>query len=95
MERKPAVEKYKALIGGYFWLPCPCCGVEFGGHEWDEIDGLPCIVPSLEKKNTGIGICPNCTREGYGYPLEVICEVWNQANPDDQLSVPWRIPWKS
>lgn len=23
----------RAIIGGYFWLPCPVCGQMFGGHE--------------------------------------------------------------
>ena len=22
-----------AFLGGYFWLPCPVCGENFGGHE--------------------------------------------------------------
>lgn len=22
-----------AILGGYFWLPCPGCGEKFGGHE--------------------------------------------------------------
>ena len=22
-----------ANLMGYFWLPCPVCGIEFGGHE--------------------------------------------------------------
>ena len=22
-----------AFLGGYFWLPCPICGENFGGHE--------------------------------------------------------------
>jgi C4-type Zn-finger protein len=22
-----------AFTHGYFWLPCPICGEEFGGHE--------------------------------------------------------------
>ena len=27
------VEHLKAIVGGYFWLPCPNCGSMFGGHE--------------------------------------------------------------
>lgn len=25
--------RLRALFGGYFWLPCPNCGKDFGGHE--------------------------------------------------------------
>lgn len=25
--------RFRAFVGGYFWLPCPVCGREFGGHE--------------------------------------------------------------
>jgi hypothetical protein len=31
--RSETLEKIKALMGGYFWLPCPMCGKKFGGHE--------------------------------------------------------------
>lgn len=24
----------RALIGGYFWIPCPACGRCFSGLEW-------------------------------------------------------------
>jgi hypothetical protein len=26
-------EHWKAILGGYFWLPCPNCGRMFGGQE--------------------------------------------------------------
>ena len=25
--------KLRADVGGYFWMPCPCCGQMFGGQE--------------------------------------------------------------
>ena len=31
--RFPWFEKLRAKLGGYFWLPCPVCGENFGGHE--------------------------------------------------------------
>lgn len=41
---------------GYFWLPCPLCGTEFGGHE---------ITGSIPDPGKGPGtsrmICPFCT----------------------------------
>lgn len=27
------IEHWKAILGGYFWLPCPNCGRMFGGQE--------------------------------------------------------------
>jgi hypothetical protein len=27
------VQHIRAILGGYFWLPCPMCGKPFGGHE--------------------------------------------------------------
>jgi endogenous inhibitor of DNA gyrase (YacG/DUF329 family) len=50
---------------GFFWLPCPLCGTESGGHEWRDIDGKPSAIPGNEP-NTAIGICPSCTRAGKG-----------------------------
>lgn len=40
---------------GYFWLPCPTCGREFGGHEsgdvlhWDEHRGRVSCVQCTRK----------------------------------------------
>lgn len=36
-----------ASARGYFWLPCPCCGNHFGGHEWDgtSVDGHGGVCP--------------------------------------------------
>lgn len=57
-----------AKAHGYFWLPCPVCKEPFGGHEWRRIEGLPADVPTPEAgPMAGVGICPNCTRGGYGY----------------------------
>lgn len=67
-----AVHKWYAETFGYFWLPCPLCGQDFGGHEWHDIDGLPSSIPdpdyepSPEAGSRGIGICPTCTRAGRG-----------------------------
>lgn len=30
------IKKIRAYLGGYFWLPCPICGEEFGGFECGE-----------------------------------------------------------
>ncbi len=27
------IHRWYAWVAGYFWLPCPVCGREFGGHE--------------------------------------------------------------
>jgi hypothetical protein len=57
-----------ASLHGYFWLPCPLCGIDFGGHEWR--DGEP-DKPSHIPDPGGIpglfkGICPYCTEAGRG-----------------------------
>ena len=49
------LEKVKADTGGYFWLPCPLCGENFGGHEWA---GTLMTTPT-----NGTGVCANCTDE--------------------------------
>lgn len=47
--------KMYAKLRGYFWLPCPRCGQEFGGHEkgW----GLPkhWLISGHFR-----GMCPEC-----------------------------------
>jgi hypothetical protein len=61
-----------AQIMGYFWLPCPSCGVEFGGQQWRDINGHYSSIPAAE--GDGIGICPTCTRAGVG------CRAWAAVN---------------
>ena len=39
---------------GYFWIPCPRCGQEFGGHE--EGGGTDWV-----SEGDGRMCCPNCT----------------------------------
>ncbi len=71
-----------ALAEGYFWLPCPVCGQEFGGHEWlteGQTDGLPASVPDPDARGMSFGICPDCTWAGYGYPYEVASELWGMS----------------
>lgn len=41
---------------GYFWLPCPLCGDEFGGHE---AHGMLLLVQGTPFD----AICPDCTAE--------------------------------
>ena len=54
------VHKRFAEVMGYFWLPCPLCGEEFGGHEWgnSEWDSIPTSDPSVRE-----GICSNCAEK--------------------------------
>lgn len=53
------VNRLRAFITGYFWLPCPHCGKKFGGHEWRDIGGHYSSVGNT-------GICPDCTKAGVG-----------------------------
>lgn len=56
-----------ARTRGYFWLPCPLCGREFGGHEWRHADGLAAAIPTPGgEPGEGTGICPPCTAAGLG-----------------------------
>lgn len=47
-----------AVAHGYFWLPCPLCGREFGGHEAGGTVPDPTRPPS-----GGMCICSQCTIE--------------------------------
>lgn len=51
------IHRIWARLGGYFWLACPRCGREFGGHEWDRA-GFPTINRLNQK-----AICPECARK--------------------------------
>ncbi len=46
-----------ASAHGYFWLPCPICGENFGGHELKHGGSLMTSI------NTGRGVCSNCAEE--------------------------------
>ena len=50
------LNKIYASLTGYFWLPCPLCKQEFGGHEWKTGDDMP--IPN--KLGVYEGICPDC-----------------------------------
>lgn len=51
---------------GFFWLPCPLCGLKFGGHERDYLTKLPGSVPDPINPPCYVVICPPCTRAGKG-----------------------------
>ena len=44
-----------ALTHAYFWLPCPICGKNFGGHE---SKGM-----LMQGWNGGVSVCPKCAEE--------------------------------
>jgi predicted RNA-binding Zn-ribbon protein involved in translation (DUF1610 family) len=46
-----------ARLNNYFWLPCPLCGQEFGGHEWVTDNEYHSIETS---PGAGKAICPDC-----------------------------------
>ena len=50
-----SLQKLRAAVGGYFWLPCPICSENFGGHEW-----AGTLQLSAHK---GCGVCINCVDE--------------------------------
>jgi hypothetical protein len=62
--------KMTAKVVGAFWLPCPSCGREFGGHEWTDVNGHAASVPVGESLTRGNAICRDCTANGVG------CRAW-------------------
>lgn len=48
-----------AAVLGYFWLPCPICGRNFGGHEWKEA-GHTLWGPFTGTGRKGTGTCRAC-----------------------------------
>jgi hypothetical protein len=51
--RRPRwLHRWYADLMGYFWLPCPICGENFGGHEW--------AATLMLNKSKGYGVCPKC-----------------------------------
>lgn len=47
---------YAAALG-FFWLPCPLCGREFGGHQSGK------DIPDPTDPPLYISVCPPCSRE--------------------------------
>jgi hypothetical protein len=71
-----------AFLLAYFWLPCPLCGRNSGGHEWRDRDGKSSAINIVGFEQRGgiyhtvtryTGICPSCTRDGLGDTHEVTC----------------------
>jgi hypothetical protein len=48
-------QRVKAEAEGKFWLPCPICGKNFGGHEW--------AGTLMHSSSEGKGVCANCVEE--------------------------------
>jgi len=47
------LHKLYAYLHSYFWLPCPVCGKEFGGHEWNK-------GTLMTAHDRGVGTCDDC-----------------------------------
>lgn len=79
-----ALAAVRARQGGWFWLPCPLCGIEFGGQEIAPPDfshdpASPPHVPDEARPPRSPGgiwtagyklICPFCVaaRRGWDWP---------------------------
>lgn len=50
------IHRLYAWLTGRFWLPCPICGREFGGHE----NGTGHLLTNFGE---GEMVCPNCVDE--------------------------------
>src|ERR1035437_4571241 len=51
-----------ALSHGFFWVPCPICGKNYGGHEWKTEENRY-RNSLMSSAFSGSGICPNCIDE--------------------------------
>lgn len=60
------VARWTARMLGYFWLPCPTCGLHFGGHEIGKVLGHRDSIPDPGEAGTSWCICSDCTAEGKG-----------------------------
>jgi hypothetical protein len=71
-----AAAKLYADLFGYFWVPCPVCGMDFGGQEWRDVDehlsSIPTGDPGMSK-----GICPGCTAAGAGCRAQATVERYH------------------
>jgi len=57
------LHKIYAKVNHYFWLPCPVCGKEFGGHEKHGRQGVITKRETDEHGTTyeySTGVCKNC-----------------------------------
>ena len=72
MKRPRWIERLRAFFGGYFWLPCPICRRNFGGHE----KGLGRLMTS---GCGGSATCPDCAEEGERRTMEAYEAA--RANP--------------
>lgn len=62
--------RIRAVVGGYFWRPCPCCFRFFGGHEWADGGGHNGSIPDPDAPDSAgfrsVTICPDCIAAGVG-----------------------------
>jgi hypothetical protein len=65
-----------AAAFGYFWLPCPSCGQDFGGHEWGYTNGMPDSI-------NGQGICRDCAKAGKGDKMWFGWDLAKQSSDQD------------
>ena len=72
------LNKLYANLFGYFWLPCPICGKDFGGHEWLLEDMV--MVTWVDGK----GVCPRCGEEAKRRNLEYMASYLQQATIKDK-----------
>lgn len=60
------LHRWYARAFGYAWVPCPLCSKCTGGHEWRDRDGRSSAIADPNIPGLWHGICPACTRSGYG-----------------------------
>ena len=71
-----------SFFGGFFWLPCPRCQKNFGGHEW--------IHPSQSLGSYGICLeCYEVCKVNGEIQRDIDAQVasiqkWHEENPQKQ-----------
>ena len=73
-----AANKVIANTLGYYWLPCPVCGQEFGGHEHRSIpNGIVASIPAPDgPQGLSLCICPDCAHAGRGRTDPILDAKW-------------------
>ena len=69
MKKRPRVFQQVRAFFGYFWLPCPICGENFGGHETAD-------ETLYDSWSSGSSVCQDC-----GEIAEVRNAVFFANNP--------------
>lgn len=82
-----------ASFRGYFWMPCPLCGEEFGGNEWVNRISLPGSEPGMStgvcpacELDLGVAALPMCEQQGHR-PVWILSEASATIAPSGEARI--------